>query len=366
MKHRRSGCGMRTHKNVSGAFWLRRQRDHAPGTPLGPWGRDAGRSPVYGRSAPPPPPHAHKSVLEPANPRMDSECASGCPWSTARATAPSLGRPTPGVVKQDKSSGGSVDTTKTRSGPGQNEQWQERPIGAAKGKQSDTEALCQPPPPFRLPNKDNIVHFRGALKRVLENRNRPPNLPPPPPLQPPVVVVLTDQRKAAQPRARSSHVRSPSLCCPMQSTTLPPPPPSACTALSKRGGRALNRRFGLTSGTAAVLAQGEGGVPSCRRSHSQRSHRLCRRHCQRPKPRGPLVPTSSAAGPLLITRHHFGGGGWTPPPKGVLLGSLISRHVQTSATPTTTRTPNSILSPTGPNRHFRRLRLISIRRRSTI
>ena len=23
----------------------------------------------------------------------------------------------------------------------------ERPIGAAKGKQSDTEALCQPPPP---------------------------------------------------------------------------------------------------------------------------------------------------------------------------------------------------------------------------
>ena len=26
----------------------------------------------------------------------------------------------------------------------------ERPIGAAKGKQSDTEALCQPPPPPRL------------------------------------------------------------------------------------------------------------------------------------------------------------------------------------------------------------------------
>ena len=24
----------------------------------------------------------------------------------------------------------------------------ERPIGAAKGKQSDTEALCQPPPPL--------------------------------------------------------------------------------------------------------------------------------------------------------------------------------------------------------------------------
>ena len=26
----------------------------------------------------------------------------------------------------------------------------ERPIGAAKGKQSDTEALCQTPPPLRV------------------------------------------------------------------------------------------------------------------------------------------------------------------------------------------------------------------------
>ena len=62
-------------------------------------------------------PSAHKSVLESANPRMDSGCASGCTWSTARATAPSPGRPTSGVVKQDKSSGGSVDTTKARWGP---------------------------------------------------------------------------------------------------------------------------------------------------------------------------------------------------------------------------------------------------------
>ena len=44
---------------------------------------------------------------------------------------------TPGVVKQDKSSGGSVDTTRTRG---------ERPIGTAKGKQPNTEALCPPPP----------------------------------------------------------------------------------------------------------------------------------------------------------------------------------------------------------------------------
>ena len=31
----------------------------------------------------------------------------------------------------------------------------ERPIGAAKGKQSDPEALCQPPPPS--PFKCNLI-----------------------------------------------------------------------------------------------------------------------------------------------------------------------------------------------------------------
>ena len=55
---------------------------------------------------------------------------------------------TPGVVKQDKSSGGSVDTTKTRSGPQRVRMSRgERPMGAARGKQPDTEALCHPPPP---------------------------------------------------------------------------------------------------------------------------------------------------------------------------------------------------------------------------
>ena len=54
----------------------------------------------------------------------------------------------PGVVKQDKSSRGSVDTTKTHSGPQRVRMCSgERPIGATKGKQSDTEALCYPPPP---------------------------------------------------------------------------------------------------------------------------------------------------------------------------------------------------------------------------
>ena len=55
----------------------------------------------------------------------------------------------PGVVKQDKSSRGTVDTTKTRSGPQRVRMSSgERPMGAAKGKQSDTEALCHPPPPL--------------------------------------------------------------------------------------------------------------------------------------------------------------------------------------------------------------------------
>ena len=59
---------------------------------------------------------------------------------------PSPGRPTPGVVKQDKSSGGSIDTTKTRSGPQRVRMSSgERPIGAAKGKQRDKEEkVCVP------------------------------------------------------------------------------------------------------------------------------------------------------------------------------------------------------------------------------
>ena len=73
-----------------------------------------------------------------------------CIWThlvNGTGNSPSPGRPTPGLVKQDKSSGGSVDTTKTRSGPQRVRMSScERPIGAAKGKQPDTEALCQPPP----------------------------------------------------------------------------------------------------------------------------------------------------------------------------------------------------------------------------
>ena len=46
-------------------------------------------------------------------------CGLGvCIWMhLVKGTAPSLGRPTPGEVKQDKSSGGSVHTTNTLSAP---------------------------------------------------------------------------------------------------------------------------------------------------------------------------------------------------------------------------------------------------------
>ena len=41
----------------------------------------------------------------------------------------------------------------------------ERPIGAAKGKQSDTEALCQPPPPKRPSRGEGtpVPYCPGAL-----------------------------------------------------------------------------------------------------------------------------------------------------------------------------------------------------------
>ena len=81
----------------------------------------------------PPPPHTHTPGQ-----RHGQQAVSG--------TAD------PGVVKQDKSSRGSIDTTKTRSNPQRVRMSNgERPIGTAKGKQPNNEALCQPSPPPRGP-----------------------------------------------------------------------------------------------------------------------------------------------------------------------------------------------------------------------
>ena len=94
-------------------------------------------------------PGAHKSVLESANPAWIGSVHLDAPGQR-HGQQPVSGTADAGVVKQAKSSRGSVDTTKTHSGPQRVRMSSgERPIGAAKGKQSDTEALCQssPPPP---------------------------------------------------------------------------------------------------------------------------------------------------------------------------------------------------------------------------
>ena len=56
----------------------------------------------------------------------------------------------------------------------------ERPIGAAKGKQSDTEALCQPPPP---PSPCVGVGRMVASLEVGAPLFHPPPPPPPHPLR---------------------------------------------------------------------------------------------------------------------------------------------------------------------------------------
>ena len=78
-----------------------------------------------------------------------------CIWMhrvNGTGNSPSPGRPTPVVVKQDKSSGGSVGTTTTRSDPQRVRMSSgERPIGTTEGKQPNTEALCQAPLPPASP-----------------------------------------------------------------------------------------------------------------------------------------------------------------------------------------------------------------------
>ena len=85
--------------------------------------------------------------LESANPAWTRSVHLDAPGQR-HGQQPVSGTADPGVVKQDKSSRGSVDTTRTRSDPQRVRMSSgERPIGTAKVKQRNTEALCQPPPP---------------------------------------------------------------------------------------------------------------------------------------------------------------------------------------------------------------------------
>ena len=74
--------------------------------------------------ATPPPPQVRKHHFSPRTPppwsRQTQHGLGVCIWMqlvNGTGNSPSPGHPTPGVVKQDKSSGGSVDITKTRSDP---------------------------------------------------------------------------------------------------------------------------------------------------------------------------------------------------------------------------------------------------------
>ena len=103
-------------------------------------------------------PSAHKSVLELANPAWTQSVHLDAPGQR-HGQQPVSGTADPGVVKQDKSSRGSIVTTKTRSGPQRVGMYNgERPIGAAKGKQTNTMASCQPPLPLQV--KDSLLKRR--------------------------------------------------------------------------------------------------------------------------------------------------------------------------------------------------------------
>ena len=97
-----------------------------------------------------------------------------CIWRhlvNGTGNSPSLGPPNPGVVKQDKSSRSSVDTTKTRSDPQRVRMSSgERPIGATKCKQTNAMALCQTP----------RFGFRRAGSPPLACLLNPPPSPPDP------------------------------------------------------------------------------------------------------------------------------------------------------------------------------------------
>ena len=92
-------------------------------------------------------PSAHKSVWESANPAWTRSVHLDAPGQR-HGQQPIFGTADPGVVKQDKSSRSSVDTTKTCSGPQRVRMSSgERPIGAAKGAMIPRPCANPPPPP---------------------------------------------------------------------------------------------------------------------------------------------------------------------------------------------------------------------------
>ena len=162
-----------------------------------------------GQAPPPPPDQMH-------TPALTSRCWSRQTPAWTRGVflwmhlangtgnSPSPGRPTPAVVKQDKSSGGSVDTTKTRSGPQRVRMSSgEGPIGAAKGRQSDTAPLCQPPPPktkVTIVRKHEIWNRENLMGPFLGHTLLGPRPPPPPPFRAPLPLTLP---AIARPEARA-------------------------------------------------------------------------------------------------------------------------------------------------------------------
>ena len=142
-------------------------------------------------------PSAHKSMLESANLAWTRSVHLDAPGQR-HGQQPVSGSADPGVVKQEKSSRGSVDTTKRRSDPQRVGLHNgERPIGAANDNQTNHTASCQPAPPIppavhsqrASSTKLEQVHYTGGTNRRTPSaliapsptHSMPPRPFPPPP-----------------------------------------------------------------------------------------------------------------------------------------------------------------------------------------
>ena len=104
--------------------------------------------------------------------------------------------------------GGSGDTTKTRSGPPRVRMSSgERPMGAAKGKPSDTEALCQPPPPPPRPPPLSLRELPSGDQDSKSRTRKAPEIPPPP--APCASASQNDRRDAAMVLRQDTPLRIP-------------------------------------------------------------------------------------------------------------------------------------------------------------